>query len=321
MSTKQLRTMILQELPVLMQSDTAFREAVLSISRSHFADKLETENRFDTMIERLERSEEKHHKEHLKLMSALQDMEQRLSQKIEEDRKKWEQNAKRWDRNDKCWEENAKRWDRNDKRWEENEKRWDRNDKRWEENTKRWEENEKRWDRNDKRWEQNEKRWEENQRQWEENRQQWAKAQKHLEKHDLQMSKFDQRLMAMGARWGTDSEEAFRNGLAGILKEFPDVQVLHVDEHDDEGVVFGYPEEIELDLIIKNGVLIIGDIKSSIHKSDVYTFARKIRFYEQKKSQQATRKIIISPMINKYAVPVAKKLGIELYSFAEEVNL
>jgi len=139
--------------------------------------------------------------------------------------------------------------------------------------------------------------------------------------HDLQMSKFDQRLMAMGARWGSQSEEAFRNGLAAILKEVPDIEVIHVDEHDDEGVVFGYPEEIELDIIIKNGLLIIVEMKSATDKSDVYRFDKKARFYEQKHGHKASRKIIISPMVGKKAKPVAQKLGIELYTYVQNVKM
>ena len=214
-------------------------------------------------------------------------MEQRFEQKVKEDQEKWAKNDKRWDQNDKRWDQNDKRWDQNDKRWDENDKRWDQNDKRWDENDKRWDQNDKRWDENEK-----------------------------------AHRKLDQRLMAMGARWGIDTESTFRNALAGIIsKEFPDVQVIHVDERDDEGIVFGYPEEIELDVIIKNGMLIIGEIKSSVHKSDIYTFERKVRFYEQKKGKPVTRKIVISPMVDKRALPAAKKLEMEIYSFADDVDL
>ncbi len=159
---------------------------------------------------------------------------------------------------------------------------------------------------------------EEDRKKWEENKTQW-KAEK--AEHDKKMSKFDQRLMAMGARWGTDSEASFRNGLAAILGEFSEVQVIHVDEHDDEGIVFGHPEEIELNLIIKNGVLIIVEMKSATDKYDVYLFDKKVRFYEQKHGQKANRKLVISPMVKDRALPVAKKLGIEIYSFAQDVDL
>jgi len=139
--------------------------------------------------------------------------------------------------------------------------------------------------------------------------------------HDLQMSKSDQRLMAMGARWGSQSEDAFRNGLAAILKEIPEIEVIHVDEHDDQGIVFGYPEEIELDIIIKNGLLMIVEMKSATDKSDVYYFDKKVRFYEQKPGRKANRKLIISPMVDKKANPVAQKLGIELYTYVQDVKL
>ncbi len=121
----------------------------------------------------------------------------------------------------------------------------------------------------------------------------------------------------MGARWGVNSEGSFRNGLAAILEEFSQVEVIHVDD----GIVFGYPEEIELDLIIKNGVLIIAEIKSATDKHDVYFFDKKVRFYEQKHGQKANRKLLISPMVKDRALPVAKKLDVEIYSFAQEVNV
>ena len=62
---------------------------------------------------------------------------------------------------------------------------------------------------------------------------------------------------ALGARWGMRSEQAFRDALAGILEKNFVLKVLHVSEHDDDGVVFGRPDQVELDVIIKNGLLIV----------------------------------------------------------------
>jgi hypothetical protein len=53
----------------------------------------------------------------------------------------------------------------------------------------------------------------------------------------------------------------------------------------------------------------------------MYTFDRKVQFYQQKHNCQTTRKIVISSMIDQYAKPVADKLGIEIYSYADDVNL
>ncbi len=52
----------------------------------------------------------------------------------------------------------------------------------------------------------------------------------------------------------------------------------------------------------------------------MYTFGRKVEFYEQEHQQKGTRRLIISPMVEEYAQRVAKKLGIEVYSYAEAVE-
>ncbi len=38
----------------------------------------------------------------------------------------------------------------------------------------------------------------------------------------------------------------------------------------------------EQNIIIKNGELILCELKSSVSKADMYTFDRKVRFYEQR---------------------------------------
>jgi hypothetical protein len=67
-------------------------------------------------------------------------------------------------------------------------------------------------------------------------------------------------------------------------------------------------------------VLILCEIKSSIDKAGMYTFERKVRFYEQKHGRKATRRLVISPMIDAKTQKVAEKLGIETFSDATEVE-
>lgn len=133
--------------------------------------------------------------------------------------------------------------------------------------------------------------------------------------------KYDRGIGALGARWGLQSEAAIRNALAGILEESFKVQVLHINEYDDQGIVFGQPDQVELDVIIQNGMLILCEIKSSIDKAGMYAFERKVRFYEQKHGRKASRMLVISPMIDAKAQKVAEKLGIETFSDATEVEL
>jgi hypothetical protein len=134
-------------------------------------------------------------------------------------------------------------------------------------------------------------------------------------------TKHDSTLGALGARWGLHAEQSFRNALAGILEASFDVEVLNVTEYDEAGEVFGRPDQVELDLIIKDGTLILCEIKSSMSKADMYIFERKVRFYEKRHNRQASRIMVISPMVDKQAQALAKTLGIEVYSYADDVPL
>jgi len=135
-----------------------------------------------------------------------------------------------------------------------------------------------------------------------------------------QAQRHDRSIGALGSRWGLQSEKAFRDALAGILEKNFGVQVLNVNEYDDQGTVFGRPDQIELDVIIQNGLLLICELKSSIDKAGMYIFERKARFYEQRHQRTANRLIVISPMIDARARQVAERLGIETYGDSLEVE-
>ena len=134
------------------------------------------------------------------------------------------------------------------------------------------------------------------------------------------VKKHDSSIGALGARWGMNSEKSFRNGLKGILEENFDIQVETVNYFDKEGDVFGRPDQVELDIILKNGLLIICELKSSVSKSDMYIFERKVRFYEKRHNRKASKMMVISPMVDPFAQKVADKLGIEVYTHALNVE-
>jgi hypothetical protein len=135
-----------------------------------------------------------------------------------------------------------------------------------------------------------------------------------------QADKHESSIGALGARWGLYSEESFRNGLKAILEKSFGVEVLNVNEYDETGEVFGHPDQVELDIIIQNGLLILCEIKSSISKGDMYIFERKTAFYEKRHNQRATRKMVISPMVDDRARQAAQKLGIEIYTHGHDVK-
>jgi hypothetical protein len=191
---------------------------------------------------------------------------------------------------------------------------WNR---RWEEkqaeDAKKWEEQQRKWDEWNQRWEQERaeeaKKWEENSRRFEEVHQEILAV----------ADRLGRQIQALGARWGISSERAFREALAGILSKTFGAEVLHVIEFDQTGEVFGRPDQIELDVIIRDGTLILCELKSSLDKGDIYLFERKARFYEKLHQRRADRLIAISPYATARAREVAAKLGIEIYSDASEV--
>ncbi len=200
---------------------------------------------------------------------------------------------------------------------EEQARRWDEQARRWDEQSRKWDEQARRWDEQSRKWDEQARRWDEQVRRWDEQSRRWDEALAEIRRQD---KRFDSTIGALGSRWGLASEASFRNALKGILQESFGVEVLNLNLYDQEGEVFGRPDQVEIDLIIKNGLTIACEIKSSIDKAGMYSFGRKVDFYARHEQREIGRKIVISPMVDSRALPVAEALGIEIYSYADAVE-
>jgi hypothetical protein len=232
--TQTVKQNVKDELPKLVRSDKRIRKFVLDLYREvtqEKADKIETESRFDRILEELKKDRE----------------------------------------------EQSRKWDEESRKWEEQNGRWDEQNRRWDENQGVI-----------------------------------RRLLKKVEKHEVSIG-------ALGARWGIRAESSFRNALRGILEGNFDVKVLNINEYDDQGEVFGRPDQVELDIIIINSILIICEIKFSISKGDMYLFHKKSQFYEKRHNRTAKHLIAISPMVDEKAQKVARELGIKVYSYADEI--
>ena len=245
LTKKEIKEIILKELPGLIKRDPKTREFILQLAQERFADKKKTEDRFEALLQEIK--------------SLREDSERR-------------------------WQETQAEWN---KKWQETQAEWN---KKWQENEKRWEENQK-------------------------------VINQILNEIKLLHRKHDTSIGALGARWGFRAERSFRDAIKAILEESFPVSVQRYHAIDEEGMVFGRRDQIELDLIVKNGEVIIAEIKSSISKGDVATFIRKVQFYTKKEGRVVTRKLLISPMIDNSAKELAESAGIEVYGYPEEVNL
>lgn len=191
-----------------------------------------------------------------------------------------------------------------------------------EEQSRKWDEESRRWDEQyqqnreilanlERNREEQSRKWDEQSRKWDEQHQQ---TQTMLAELQDQKRRYESTIGAIGSRWGLYSEESFRSALKGILERSFGVQVLNVNDFDEAGEVFGRPDQVELDIVITNGSVIACEIKSSLSKSDMYSFDRKVAFYQKRHERPVSRKLVISPMVDQRALPVAEALGIEVYS-------
>jgi len=120
-------------------------------------------------------------------------------------------------------------------------------------------------------------------------------------------------LNALGARWGVFSEDAFRNGVRELLKD-AGYTVDRWVYYDDKGYVYGYPSEVELDIIIKDGRTLAVEITSALKRGDLQQIRRKVELFSTVTGRRVDAVYVITPFIhdrNPDAVEaVASSMGI-----------
>jgi hypothetical protein len=115
----------------------------------------------------------------------------------------------------------------------------------------------------------------------------------------------------LGARWGIQTEEAFRNAMKTILEEVG-FRAKRYLTYDTEGEVFGRPDQVELDVVIQDGKVIVLEIKSSLDREHIHLFSQKVAFYARKTGQQVARQVIVTPYTERGARGLAEVLGVEI---------
>ena len=197
------------------------------------------------------------------------------------------------------------------RRWEQQKQLWDDQADRWKEQAERWNEQAERWAQEDRRWEELAA----------DRKAQDERINQRFERLEGDLQQIKLSIGALGARWGLSAEESFRSALAGILTESYGVTVLNISFQDSEGKVFGRPDQVEMDIVVTNGVCMAIEIKSSVDKQAIYLFDRKVQVYSEREGRTVNRKIVISPMVDSRAFRVAKELGIEVFTRSDDEAL
>ncbi|MEM1786989.1 MAG: PD-(D/E)XK nuclease family protein [Pyrobaculum sp.] len=104
-------------------------------------------------------------------------------------------------------------------------------------------------------------------------------------------------LNALGARWGVLSEDAFRDGVRELLKD-AGYAVERWVYYDDKGYVYGYPSEVELDIIIRDGRTLAVEITSALKRGDLQQIKRKVALFSTVTGRRVDVVYVITPFIH-----------------------
>ncbi|MCX7690415.1 DUF3782 domain-containing protein [Thermoflexus sp.] len=127
------------------------------------------------------------------------------------------------------------------------------------------------------------------------------------------------RLNAFGARWGLRSERAWREGMRAVLEE-AGFEVERWTDFDERGEVFNFPSDVEVDVVIRNGRVLVVELRTSVSRDALPTMERKVRFYEGRTGRKVDRRILVTPWYDPGVDELARRLGWELYGEPEEIQ-
>jgi len=111
-----------------------------------------------------------------------------------------------------------------------------------------------------------------------------------------------------------ERREAFREGLRGLLERELGLRVEEWARMDREGRVFGHPGRVEVDVAVRDGKVVLVEVKSHVGRADVYSFRRKAEFYEKVEGKKPSRLLMVTPYAEREALRTARHLGVEIYT-------
>ncbi|MHC1601073.1 MAG: PD-(D/E)XK nuclease family protein [Candidatus Nezhaarchaeales archaeon] len=126
-------------------------------------------------------------------------------------------------------------------------------------------------------------------------------------------------LSAIAHRYGVLTESAFREAMRYVVEKALGVaKISRLTLHDHEGLVYGRPAEIEVDIVIKDDVHILIEVKSRVSRSDVAELHRIGLLYE-KQHKVKPRLVIVGGFIDLNAWNIARELGVEIVPAIKEL--
>jgi hypothetical protein len=119
-------------------------------------------------------------------------------------------------------------------------------------------------------------------------------------------------VIVIAHRFGVITEEAFRSAMKYILEEvFGVAKVSKWVYSDKEGLVYGRPSVVEVDVLVKDREHILVEVKSRVSKGDVAELSRIGVLYERIEGVKP-RLVILGGFIDEGVYELARELGVEI---------
>ena len=144
-----------------------------------------------------------------------------------------------------------------------------------------------------------------------------------MDEVDLIISELELYLLGLGSRVWAINDAEFRDKAINLLVELG-WEVDTVRLFDKEDYVYGFPSEVEIDLLVRGERVIVVEMAGALKRGDVITAHRKKEFYEMAKGKKVSDAIVITAFIGERdedkVLTLAKSLGIRVVK-PEEIKL
>jgi hypothetical protein len=119
-------------------------------------------------------------------------------------------------------------------------------------------------------------------------------------------------VIVIAHRFGVITEEAFRSAMRYVLEEvFGVAKVSKWVYSDKEGLVYGRPSLVDVDVLVKDREHILVEVKSRVSKGDVAELSRIGVLYERVEGIKP-RLVILGGFIDEGVYELARELGVEI---------
>ena len=116
---------------------------------------------------------------------------------------------------------------------------------------------------------------------------------------------------------GLADDVELKEAVRYVVEEvFGMAEVTRWVERDEEGLVYGRPSVVEVDVLVKDNVHVLLEVKSKVSKSGVSELYRIGQLYE-KKTGVRPRLAIVGGFVDEGALELARGLGVEVYPVVE----